>query len=208
MQNLLFNSFSNQHVTTSANVIYHLHGVVKDVENLMLINPTQKVSFSLAPLKTSTKQDNVLFFSIFICFLSNLNIFCEFGDNSPSSFRSNKVSSKGGNLYFLVKLVLIVKQASHYEPKYFMNPYERYIICCRKTETSTLFLNKLSSALIFLLFIPKKACLFVVSLIACFHRFSKLFRCSFSSLRTEISSNLGRLNSLLTTVRYNDTLRI
>ena len=78
MQNLLFNSFSNQHVTTSANVIYHLHGVVKDIENLMLINPKQKAAFSLAPLKTSTKQDNVLFFSIFICFLSNLNIFCEF----------------------------------------------------------------------------------------------------------------------------------
>ena len=151
----------------------------------------------------------MLFFSIFVCFLFNLNTFCEFWDNSPSSFRSNKVSSKRGNLYFFVKLVVIVKQASHYEPKYFMNPYERFIICCGKTETSTLFFfNKLSSALIFLLFIPKKACLFVVSLIACFHRFSKHFRCPFSSLRTEISSNLGRLNSLSTTVRYNDTLRI
>ena len=130
MQNLLFNSFSNQHITTSANVIYH--GVEKDIENPMFINPKQKVTFSLAPLKTATKKDNVLFFYISICFLSNLNIFCEFWDNSPSSFRSNKVSSKRGNLYFLVKLVLIVKQASHYEPKYFMNPYERFIICCKK----------------------------------------------------------------------------
>ena len=125
-------------------------------------------------------------------------------------FFANFEPSKGGNLYFFVKLVLIVKQASHYEPKYFMNQYERFIIFCGKTETGMLFFfffNKLSSALIFLLFIPKD-CSFVVSLIAYFHRFSKLFRCPFSSLRTEISSNLGRLNSLSTTVRYNDTLRI